>query len=58
MRTGGFAMHAIGWIGIVVLALGVLAYVVFKVAMWIAIALFIAGVVLMVWGAVKIKRAV
>jgi hypothetical protein len=51
-------MHAIGWMGIVLLALGVLAYVVFKVAVWVAIALFIAGVLLMIWGAVKIKRAV
>jgi hypothetical protein len=51
-------MHAIGWLGVAVLALGILAYVVFKVALWIAIVLFIAGVVLMIWGAVKLKRAV
>jgi uncharacterized membrane protein len=51
-------MHALFWIGLVVLALGILAYVVIKAAIWFAIALFIVGVILMIWGVTKVKRAV
>ena len=51
-------MHALFWTGLVVLALGILAYVVIKAAIWFAVGLFIAGVVLMIWGAMKVKRAV
>jgi hypothetical protein len=41
-----------------VLALGVLAYIVVKAAIWFAIVLFIAGIILMIWGVTKVKRAV
>lgn len=51
-------MHALFWIGLVVLALGILAYLVVKAAIWFGIILFIAGIVLMIWGAMKVKRAV
>jgi hypothetical protein len=51
-------MHALFWVGLVVLALGVLAYIVVKAAIWFAIVLFIAGIILMIWGVTKVKRAV
>ena len=51
-------MHALFWIGLVVLALGILAYVVVKAAIWFAIVLFIVGVILMIWGVTKVKKAV
>ena len=51
-------MHALFWIGLVVLALGILTYVVVKAAIWFAIVLFIAGVILMIWGVTKVKKAV
>ena len=51
-------MHALFWIGLVVLALGILAYVVVKAAIWFAIVLFIVGVILMIWGITKVKKAV
>ena len=50
-------MHAGFIVGIILLALGVLAYVVVKAAIWFAVVLFIAGIVAMIWGAVKVKRA-
>lgn len=52
------SMHALFWIGLVVLALGILAYIVVKAAVWFAILLFIVGVILMIWGVTKVKRAV
>lgn len=51
-------MHALFWIGLVVLALGILAYVVVKAAIWFAIVLFVVGVILMIWGITKVKKAV
>ncbi len=51
------SMRALVWIGVVLLALGFLAWIVFKVAIKIAIFLFVAGVILMVWGAFKARRA-
>jgi hypothetical protein len=51
-------MHALFWTGLVVLALGILAYIVVKAAIWLAVILFIAGVILMIWGATKVKKAV
>jgi uncharacterized membrane protein YraQ (UPF0718 family) len=51
-------MHVLFWTGLVVLALGILAYIVVKAAIWLAVILFIAGVILMIWGAAKVKKAV
>jgi hypothetical protein len=51
-------MHALFWVGLVVLALGILTYIVVKAAVWFAILLFIVGVILMIWGVTKVKRAV
>jgi hypothetical protein len=51
-------MHALFWVGLVVLALGILAYIVVKAAIWFAVVLFIAGIILMIWGITKVKRAV
>lgn len=51
-------MHVLFWTGLVVLALGILAYVVVKAAIWLAVILFIGGVILMIWGATKVKKAV
>ncbi|HKO16996.1 MAG TPA: hypothetical protein VJU87_12205 [Gemmatimonadaceae bacterium] len=51
-------MHALAWAGIVLLALGILAYLVLKLTIWVAAILFIIGVVLIVWGATKVKRVV
>ena len=51
-------MHALFWIGLVVLALGILAYVAVKAAIWFAIVLFVVGVILMIWGITKVKKAV
>jgi uncharacterized membrane protein len=51
-------MHVLFWIGLVVLALGILAYIVVKAAIWFAVILFVIGVILMIWGVTKVKRAV
>jgi hypothetical protein len=51
-------MHALAWFGVILLVLGLLAYVVFKVTIWIAVILFVAGVVVLGWGATKVKRVV
>ena len=51
-------MHALAWIGIAILALAVLTWFVFKVTLWFAALLFVAGVVLLIWGFTKVKRAV
>jgi len=51
-------MHGLFWTGLVVLALGILAYIVVKAAIWLAVILFIGGVILMIWGATKVKKAV
>ena len=51
-------MHAMVWIGVVLLVLGVLAWVVLKVAIWMAVVLFVAGIAAIAWGAFKVKRVV
>jgi hypothetical protein len=51
-------MHALAWFGVILLALGLLAYVVFKITIWIAAVLLVAGIAFLAWGAVKVKRAV
>lgn len=51
-------MHGLVWVGLVLLALGVLAWFVFKVTIYIAVGLFLVGVALMIWGAVKAKQAI
>ena len=51
-------MHTLAWFGVILLALGLLAYVVFKVTVWIAVILLVSGVVLLGWGATKVKRVV
>ncbi len=51
-------MRALAWVGIGILALAVLAWFVFKITLWFAALLFVAGVVLLVWGFAKAKRAV
>ena len=51
-------MRALIWIGVVLLALGLLAWLVFKIAVKVAMILFVAGIVLMIWGAFKVKRAI
>lgn len=50
-------MRPLAWAGIILVALAILAYVVLRVTIWFAVALFAAGVVLLFWGAVKVKRA-
>lgn len=49
-------MHALAWVGIALLALGVLAYVVFRITLWFAALLFLAGIVFLIWGFTKVKR--
>jgi hypothetical protein len=56
--TGEALMHAIAWVGIFVLALAVLCWLVFKITLWFAGLLFVAGLVLLAWGFTKVKRAV
>lgn len=51
------SVHAGFIVGIILLVLGVLAYVVVNAAIWFAVILFIAGIVAIIWGAVKVKRA-
>lgn len=51
-------MHALTWIGIVLLVLGIIAWFTIKAALWFGALLFIAGVVLVIWGATKVSRAV
>lgn len=51
-------MHALVWVGLALLALGLLAWFVFKVTVYLAVILFLVGVALMIWGAVKAKQAI
>jgi hypothetical protein len=51
-------MRALAWVGIAILALAVLAWFVFKITLWFAALLLVAGVVLLVWGFATAKRAV
>lgn len=46
------------WAGIILIVLGILAWVVFKITLWIGILLFVLGVIAVIWGAVKLKQAV
>ncbi|HUF25831.1 MAG TPA: hypothetical protein VMM18_02520 [Gemmatimonadaceae bacterium] len=50
-------MRALIWVGIAIVALGALAYAVFRIAVGFAVTLFVVGVAVMIWGAVKAKRA-
>ena len=54
----GHGMHALAWFGVILLAFGLLAYVIFKVTVWIAVVLFVAGILFIAWGATKVKRAI
>jgi membrane-bound ClpP family serine protease len=49
-------MHALAWIGIALLALGILGWLVFKITVWFAVMLFVAGIVFLIWGFTKVKR--
>ncbi len=51
-------MHAMTWIGLVLLALAVVAYLVIKVTIWLAVTLFAAGLAVMIWGAFKVRQKV
>lgn len=51
-------MPALIWIGLALLALGVLAWFVLKVALYFAVTLFIVGIALLIWGAMRAKQAV
>lgn len=51
-------MHALAWLGVVLLALALLTYVVFKITLWFALVLLVAGIVFIGWGAAKVKRAI
>ena len=51
-------MHAIAWVGIFILAFAVLCWLVFKITLWFAGLLFVAGIVLLIWGFTKVKQAV
>ena len=50
-------MRALIWLGAALLALGFLAWLVFKIAVKVALVLFVVGVALMIWGAIKARRA-
>jgi uncharacterized membrane protein len=56
-RTLEDRVHALAWLGIVLLALGILAWVVFKITIWIGIVLFVLGVILLIRGFSKAKQA-
>lgn len=51
-------MHALIWVGLALLALGFLAWFVFKAAIYFAVILFVIGVAAMIWGAVKAKQTI
>jgi membrane protein implicated in regulation of membrane protease activity len=51
-------MHALAWLGIALLALGVLGWLVFKITIWFAVLLFVAGIVFLIWGLTRVKRVV
>ena len=46
-------MHPLAWLGILVLALWVIAWLVFEVASFAVHVLLVAAVVLVLWGLVK-----
>jgi hypothetical protein len=49
-------MHALAWLGLALLALGVLGWLVFKITIWFAVLLFVAGIVFLIWGFAKVKQ--
>lgn len=49
-------MRALLWIGIVLVAFGLLAWLVFKITIRLAMLLFLAGVALIIWGGFKLSR--
>ncbi len=51
-------MHALAWVGIAILALAVLGWLVFKITIWFAGLLFLAGIILLVWGFAMVIVAV
>jgi len=57
-RGSGAGFHPLAWAGVILLAVGALAWFVFQVTIYIAIALFAAGLVLIGWGSVKAKGAI
>lgn len=50
-------MRSLVWIGGLLIALGLVAYVVLRVTIWVAVILFVLGLVLIVRGAVRVKQA-
>jgi hypothetical protein len=51
-------MHALAWVGLFILALGLLAWFVFRVTLWFAGLLFLLGMVLLIRGFSNVKRTV
>ena len=49
-------MRALLWLGIILVALGLLAWLVFKITIKLAMLLFLARVILIIWGAFKLSR--
>ncbi|MEK8090096.1 hypothetical protein [Thermithiobacillus plumbiphilus] len=49
-------MRVLLWIGIFLVALGLLAWLVFKITIRLAMLLFLAGVAFIVWGGFKLSR--
>ena len=51
-------MEALVWIGVAILAIAVLGWLVFKITLWLVGMIFLVGLLLMIWGAVKVKRTI
>lgn len=51
-------MRALIWAGVILIVLGVIGWIVLKIAIWVGIILFVAGVIAVIWGAIRIKEAV
>lgn len=46
------------WLGVILIALGLLGYVVLRLTIVLAVVLFVAGLVAIAWGAVAVKRRI
>ena len=51
-------MRGVLWLGIILIVLGGITWVAFKVAIWLTLFLVVAGLILAVWGAMKAKSVV
>lgn len=51
-------MHAFVWLGLVLFVLGLIGWLVFRITVAFAVVLFVVGLVLTIWGAIKARGVI